>query len=155
MNSSNIDTVESDISAWTPSTLTPVGKGVDAKDVWSRELYTATNHRWHGIDAGANSDTALESPSLDVSAVDPLIITVKQTYSFETSGSPVVYWDGGLALHGATVQAGVLLEHVKGQAWCRGLHNGDRLVGVRGNLLLEEASRLGTGRIGGASKRYA
>ena len=55
-------------------------------------------------------------------------------------GKPDVYWDGGLEVRNATVRAGVLLEHVSGQAWCFGRHNGDRLVGVHGNVLLEQAT---------------
>ncbi len=56
------------------------------------------------------------------------------------SNKPDVYWNGGLALHDAAVRAGVLLEHVTGQAWCRGRHNGERLLGVRGNVILEQAT---------------
>ncbi len=53
---------------------------------------------------------------------------------------PVIYWDGGVGVHEATLQAGVELQHVSGQFWSRGRHNGRQLEGVVGNLMLEQAT---------------
>ncbi len=52
----------------------------------------------------------------------------------------VIYWDGGMALNDARAHAGVDLDHIKGQLWCRGRHNGHQLEGVLGNVLLDEAT---------------
>src|SRR5262249_19599913 len=53
---------------------------------------------------------------------------------------PVIYWDGGLWLRGATLQTGVTLEKVTGEVACRGLHDGKQIVGLVGNVALEEAT---------------
>jgi hypothetical protein len=60
----------------------------------------------------------------------------------QADGKPVLYWDGSLALRDAHVRAGVAMEHVTGQMACRGRHNGERIEGVIGNLLLSEAKIL-------------
>lgn len=52
---------------------------------------------------------------------------------------PVIYWDGGIGVRDATLHAGVELQHVNGQFWSRGRHNGRQLEGVLGNLMLEQA----------------
>src|SRR5262249_61133394 len=84
------DTVESAILGWTAT-------GIGADQVWTRQAETATNHVWHGAAGVSVSDTSLESPSLDVSATDPFIITLKHYYSFEMTGSnPTIYYDGGV-----------------------------------------------------------
>lgn len=53
-------------------------------------------------------------------------------------GYPIVYWDGEIAFHNASLDAGVLLEHVTGKAACRGRYERDRLLGLVGNLQLDE-----------------
>jgi MYXO-CTERM domain-containing protein len=88
-NAANIDTVESDILAFTPT------GDENASDVWQRVAEpTPENHAWHGVDSGSLSDTQLESPPLDVSATFPFIITFKHRYKFETD--PTHYWDGSV-----------------------------------------------------------
>jgi len=57
----------------------------------------------------------------------------------EPNVPPDVYWDGGIALQDATLNAGVDIEKVRGQLWCQGRHDGRQLKGVKGNLLLDEA----------------
>lgn len=52
---------------------------------------------------------------------------------------PDIYWDGGIALAGAEVQAGVPLEQVRGQMWCEGRYDGRQMRGLKGNLLLDQA----------------
>lgn len=61
----------------------------------------------------------------------------------EPGSRPVVYWDGGVALSAASLRAGADLTGVSGQVWCRGRHNGERLEGVSGNVLLERATAFG------------
>jgi hypothetical protein len=73
---------------------------------------------------------------------EPLGMTGKQLIVDmppEPNMPPVIYWDGGLALRGATLQVGVDLERVNGQFWCRGRHDGRQLEGLVGNLMLDEA----------------
>ncbi len=55
---------------------------------------------------------------------------------------PVIYWDGGLWLSDATVRVGTAVEHVTGRVFCRGLHNGQQLEDVAGNVLLDQATVL-------------
>lgn len=52
--------------------------------------------------------------------------------------APTIYWDGGVALNDATLRLGLPVEHVTGQVFCRGRHNGQRLQGVVGNMLLDQ-----------------
>ncbi|MBL8799280.1 MAG: hypothetical protein JNM56_35670 [Planctomycetia bacterium] len=52
---------------------------------------------------------------------------------------PDIYWDGGLSLLDATLEAGIKLEQVRGQAWCVGRHDGRQLQGLKGNILLDQA----------------
>jgi large repetitive protein len=85
--SSAVDTVESEAVAW------KLDGGV-AKSVWGREEDKAPNHVWHGFDFASNSDTALESPLLDVSATDSFVITFDHRHQFETSMG--TFWDGGV-----------------------------------------------------------
>ncbi len=51
---------------------------------------------------------------------------------------PRIFWDGALVLRGASLRAGVPLEHVTGTIATRGWFNGSRLDGVDGNLDLRE-----------------
>lgn len=58
----------------------------------------------------------------------------------EPGSSPDVYWDGTLALEGASLQTGFELSGVAGTLACRGLYSGQQLQGVEGNVLLREAT---------------
>jgi hypothetical protein len=53
---------------------------------------------------------------------------------------PTIYWDGEVTLAGATLQAGVPLQHVRGKAACCGLYDGPsrQLHGLTGNILVDE-----------------
>ena len=62
--------------------------------MWSRQQPAAPNHLWTGVDYGSNSDTALESPPLDVSANQPFVMTFKHSYQFEQGMG--TNWDGGV-----------------------------------------------------------
>jgi hypothetical protein len=89
-SSSSSDDVESDILGW-------ASRGVNAGDIWAREAAPSGNHTWHAIDYSSYSDTSLESPSLNVSASDPFIITFDHRFNFEQDTTPsVVNWDGGV-----------------------------------------------------------
>ncbi len=83
---SKIDTVESEHPTWMKT-------GISAEAIWARSA-AGTNHFWSGIDFGAISDTALESPDLQVSAADNFVITFEHSHQFETSDG--IFWDGGI-----------------------------------------------------------
>jgi hypothetical protein len=72
---------------------------------------------------------------------DPVDLRVHQL-TMDTHGprdpAPVVYWDGEIQFHDAALNAGVALEHVLGTAACRGKYDGGKLVGLDGNLLLDQ-----------------
>src|SRR5262249_9293094 len=71
----------------------------------------------------------------------PLTLTTRLVIaSTGDPGPPVIYWDGAVGLHDASLTAGVTLEHVTGQMASRGRHNGQQLEGVLGNILLTEAT---------------
>ena len=55
LNVSNVDTVETPTTPWTTV-------GADAGEIWSRVEVTPFNRAWIGLNFGAPSDTALESP---------------------------------------------------------------------------------------------
>ncbi|MFS8065077.1 MAG: M36 family metallopeptidase, partial [Byssovorax sp.] len=86
-NAANIDTVESDLTAWKIV-------GVSSDEVWSRSKDDSGNHAWHGVDYSSLSDTSLESPTLDVSATAPLVLSFSHRYSFEVD--PTTNWDAGV-----------------------------------------------------------
>jgi hypothetical protein len=66
-----------------------------------------------------------------------LVVETKSTHP-----RPDVYWDGVCALRDARIRTGVQLEHVTGKIACRGRHNGDQILGVVGNLRLDQATVL-------------
>ncbi|MFT3710793.1 MAG: M36 family metallopeptidase [Archangium sp.] len=92
--SSANDDVEADTTAWTV-TGSP-------SDIWNREVFTAPNHAWHVVDFGAQSDTSLVSPELQVSATANFVVTFNHAYSFEYTSSvptpptPATAWDGAV-----------------------------------------------------------
>jgi fungalysin metallopeptidase (M36)/PA domain-containing protein/K319-like protein len=86
-SAANIDNVESDLSAWKVT-------GANGDKIWAREVGANGNHSWHGVDFSSLSDTSLESPTLDVSATDALVVSFNHAYSFEADAT--VNWDGGV-----------------------------------------------------------
>jgi hypothetical protein len=62
----------------------------------------------------------------------------------EPGNAVTVYWDGGMRFgspaEGAHLHAGIDIDSIKGEVWCRGRHNGRDLEGALGNVLLEQAS---------------
>lgn len=81
--------------------------------------------------------------SLDLK--DPLAVSTRLVIDTpaEAGAPPVIYWDGGVALRGASVRTGVDWQDVRGVVACRGLYNGRQLEGVQGNLDLEQATAFG------------
>lgn len=80
------DDVDAPITPWVAAGTT--------EDIWSRVPADGGGYLWYGIDFGSVSDTWIESPTLDVSATDPLVITLRHAYSFEFTDD--TNWDGGL-----------------------------------------------------------
>jgi hypothetical protein len=83
-----IDDVETSIVAWTPT---------GAPGRWTRTTDRAGNHVLFGSDAAVASDTQLVSPLLQVSATEPLVITLTHAYRFQGFAPPFpLALDGGV-----------------------------------------------------------
>jgi len=74
--------------------ITPWIAAGTMEGLWNREPAGSGNYVWHGVDFGSVSDTWIESPTLEVSADDPLVISLLHAYDFEFTDD--TYWDGGL-----------------------------------------------------------
>lgn len=86
-----VDDVEPYATAWTVTVATP---GVQPQEAWERQETSPTEHVWAGLALGRLSDTALESPVLNVSAAEPLVIAFEHSHDFEESGG--LNWDGAV-----------------------------------------------------------
>jgi hypothetical protein len=75
------------------------------------------------------------APGTSVGLAAELVIDMPS----EPNIPPDIYWDGGIAIQDATLEAGVKLEQVRGQLWCQGRHDGRQLKGLKGNLLFDQA----------------
>lgn len=93
------DDFESGISVWTP-------KGEESNNAWSRDLAEPLNTVWQGIDTSHITDTNLESPPLEVSGTEDLVLTLVHRHSFEVDDEPT-YWDGGV----------IEISNDDGQSW--------------------------------------
>jgi hypothetical protein len=73
---------------------------------------------------------------------DPAAVKTRLVVSQDgdTLGPPDVYWDGQLWLRDATLQAGIELDRVTGTMGCTGRHDGRVLLGLNGNVLLDQAT---------------
>ena len=87
-NAAFTDTVEASATAW-QVTNTPASLG--ATEIWQRLTVSTTDHRWAGASASQAGTSDLVSPAMFVSASQPLVLTFRHRYSFE---SPV--FDGGV-----------------------------------------------------------
>src|SRR4029077_10202135 len=67
LDASTIDTVETTSTPWTTT-------GVNACDIWSRVDVAPFDRAWFGVDFADISDTALESPALQVGTTAPFVI---------------------------------------------------------------------------------
>ena len=54
--------------------------------------------------------------------------------------NPQVTWDGVMSVHDAELRAGIDLNRVTGEIGCRGLHNGDHLESLAGNIDFADVS---------------
>ena len=63
-------------------------------EIWSRPPVTPLDRVWHGLDHGAESDTALVSPVLEADATAPVELILTHRYAFESSQD--TNWDGGV-----------------------------------------------------------
>ena len=80
--SSNVDDVEGRTTTWTAKDL---DDRTLASSIWKREAIVPGARAWHGVDFGAPSDTALESPAITVGAA-PFSVTFSHRYEFELDG---------------------------------------------------------------------
>jgi hypothetical protein len=78
------DDVEADVSAWTAS----------GDPAWARQATAPLAHRWNGSDPGVTADASLVSPTLQVSATAPFVVSFLERYKFETGGT--TFFDGGV-----------------------------------------------------------
>jgi hypothetical protein len=85
--SETLDDVESTTTNWTTT-------GTDTGKIWSRPEVTPGSHVWHGLDYGSPSDTALESPVLDVSLTDDFVLVFEHRHQFEADQG--TNYDGGV-----------------------------------------------------------
>jgi hypothetical protein len=83
------DDLETTILAWTPA-------GPSADALWSRTTDGTDNHVLFGADAGFTSDTQLVSPVLQVSATEPLVVTLHHAYFLESFALFDRFFDGGV-----------------------------------------------------------
>jgi hypothetical protein len=58
----------------------------------------------------------------------------------ETGKPPDIYWDGNVWMFGAKVTTGFEFSNVWGELACRGRYDGRQIIGVEGNLLLDQAT---------------
>jgi hypothetical protein len=73
---------------------------------------------------------------------EPLSLLAHLTINVPADGSaPYIYWDGGVRLKDATLNAGIPLTRVTGQIYCRGEHHGT-FGRLNGNIELDEATVL-------------
>jgi len=89
LGASKIDNVETHSTPWTTS-------GANADDIWSRIDVAPFDRAWFGVDVPAVSDTALESPALQVGTTEPFVISFDHRFGFETNGGVAPFFDGGV-----------------------------------------------------------
>ncbi len=87
----------------------------------------------------------LRSAATSLQMQGPLWLTTRLIVSMngEPGSLPDIGWDGQCRIKNAKFATGLEWSKVTGAVGCRGRYNGRQLVGVNGNLLLEEASLLG------------
>ncbi len=113
---STIDRVE---TAYTPWTAT----GTDAATLWGRKFDADGNQSFLGTNAGVASDTQWVSPVLQVSATDPLVVTIQHAYALEATydGGVIELWTDGstwqdVSMYGVTPGYGAALQVGGGNA---------------------------------------
>jgi hypothetical protein len=87
---------------------------------------------------------SLSEGCASLNVVGPLAFKTRLVVAQAESGSePDIYWDGSCWVKDAKISTGLDWEKVSGTIGCVGRCNGRQLMGVNGNVLLEEASLLG------------
>jgi len=83
------DSAETRLLAWTPT-------GDLGGAAWSRATDAAGNHVLFGIDSPSTTDTQLVSPVLQVSATEPLVITLQHAHDIAATQFAHVFFNGGV-----------------------------------------------------------
>ena len=83
------DHVETKLVAWTPT-------GDVGGDRWSRAADATGNHLLLGTEASVESDAQLVSPVLQVSATEPLVVTLQHAYDIAATQFAGVFFNGGV-----------------------------------------------------------
>jgi hypothetical protein len=73
----------------------------------------------------------------------PFDLTTEMVIDPQDDGKNLIWWDGNMEVHNATLRAGVDLTGVEGTAACCGLYKNDSVRAVIGNIDFKEASLLG------------
>jgi hypothetical protein len=84
-----IDHIDTTLLAWTPT-------GDGAAALWSRSSDATGNHVLLGSESALFSDTQLVSPVLQVSATQPLVVTLQHAYNLEATRFAQVFFNGGV-----------------------------------------------------------
>ncbi len=73
---------------------------------------------------------------------DPLRVTTRLVVaqSADAGSRPDIYWNAQGWVQNARIVAGVPIEYLSGVVACRGRHNGFKILGLEGNVLLDEAA---------------
>ena len=79
-----------------------------------------------------------------LNCVSPLRVKTRLVVDQVADGQrrPEIYWDGQAWLRNGSTTFGLKLDEVTGVIACRGLYDGNKIVNLKGNLLLEEATVL-------------
>jgi hypothetical protein len=94
------------------------------------------------IQAIPRSNSKIQDAARALHLHDPLRIKTRLVIAQppETGMPPDVFWDAEVKLFEAKMTAGLEFNKVTGTFACRGRHNGRQIVGVSGNLLLDQAT---------------
>ena len=73
---------------------------------------------------------------------DPVRVTTRLVVAqaAEPESRPDIYWNAEGWVKNARIVAGVPIENVSGVVGCRGRHNGSKILGLEGNVLLDEVA---------------
>jgi hypothetical protein len=84
----------------------------------------------------------LQTAAKTLNLKDPVLVRTHVVIAQppETGKPPDVYWDGQVWLYNAAFTAGLEVSKVTGKLACRGRYDGRAIIGVEGNLLLDQAT---------------
>jgi hypothetical protein len=83
----------------------------------------------------------LQTAAKTLNLKDPILVRSQVIIAQppEQGKPPDVYWDGQVWLYNSTFTTGLEVSKVTGKVACRGRYDGRSIVGVEGNLLLDQA----------------